>query len=154
MATGNGKREKYRGTGDSCACYNLRRATRLVTQLYDEALRPAGIRGTQFTLLAATAAMGSAPVQRLAEAIVMDRTTLTRNLAPLERDGLVSIRSGDDHRVREVSLTAKGRRILERAYPLWERVQAVLRDRVGDVRVEQLVSDLQATVRELQASEA
>ena len=100
--------------GHVCACFNLRKATRVVTQLYDEALKPAGLRSTQFAVLAATRALGPVSVNQLAEWIVMDRTTLTRNLKPLERDGLIAVRAGDDLRVRQVSLTAKGRKTLER----------------------------------------
>ena len=138
-------------TGHVCACFNLRKANRMVTQLYDEALKPAGIRSTQFTLLAATRQLGPISVNKLAEWIVMDRTTLTRNLKPLERDGLIAVRPGDDQRVREVSLTAKGRRTLKCAYPLWESVQARLREQLGNSRVDQLLVDLKATVKGLQS---
>ena len=137
--------------GHVCACFNLRKATRVVTQLYDEALKPAGLRSTQFTVLAATRALGPVSVNELAEWIVMDRTTLTRNLKPLERDGLIAVRPGDDLRVRQVSLTAKGRKTLERAYPMWEGVQARLREQLGDARVDQMLVDLKATVEGLQS---
>ena len=79
-------------------------------------------------------------------------TTLTRNLKPLEREGLIAVRPGDDLQVREVSLTAKGRKTLERSYPLWERVQARLREQLGDPRVDKLLVDLQATVKGLRGS--
>ena len=124
----------------------------MVTQLYDEALKPAGIRATQFTVLVAIGSGGPISVNQLADRIVMDRTTLTRNLKPLEREGLIAVRPGDDLRVREVSLTAKGRKTLDRAYPLWERVQARLREQLGDPRVDKLLVDLQATVKGLQSS--
>ena len=137
--------------GNVCACFNLRKATRVVTQLYDEALKAAGVRSTQFTVLAATRALGPISVNKLAEWIVMDRTTLTRNLKPLERDGLIAVQPGDDLRVREVTLTAKGRKTLERAYPLWESVQARLREQLGDARVDQMLVDLKATVEGLQS---
>ncbi len=145
---------KHAITGHACACFNLRKATRMVTQLYDEALKPAGIRATQLMVLAATRFAGPISVNQLADRIVMDRTTLTRNLKPLQRDGLITVRPGDDLRVREVSLTAKGRKTLDRAYPLWERVQAKLREQLGDRRVDQLLLDLQATVEVLQSSKA
>ena len=143
---------KYRDTGRACACFNLRRATRMVTQLYDEALKPAGIRATQFTVLVAIGSGGPISVNQLADRIVMDRTTLTRNLKPLEREGLIAVRPGDDFRVREVSLTAKGRKTLKRSYPLWERVQAQLREQLRDPRVDKLLVDLQATVKGLRGS--
>ena len=150
-ATTTGKHTNT-NTGRACVCFNLRKATRMMTQLYEEALKPAGIRGTQFTLLAATASAGPISVNRLADIIVTDRTTLTRNLKPLERDGLITVQPGDDLRVREVSLTAKGRKTLDRAYPLWKRVQARLREQLGDSRVDQLLVDLQATVEGLKSS--
>ncbi len=143
---------KCADTGRACACFSLRKATRMVTQLYDEALKPAGIRATQFMVLAATSSTGPISVNRLADRIVMDRTTLTRNLKPLERDGLIVVRPGDDLRVREVSLTAKGRKTLDRAYPLWERVQERLRRQLGDSLVNQLLVDLRSTVKGLQGS--
>ena len=145
---------KHTIPGRACACFSLRKATRMVTQLYDEALKPAGIRATQLMVLAATRFAGPISVNQLADRIVMDRTTLTRNLKPLQRDGLITVRPGDDLRVREVSLTAKGRKTLDRAYPLWERVQARLREQLGDPRVDQLLVDLQTTVEALQSLKA
>src|SRR5713226_7185668 len=83
----------------SCACANLRKATRATTQLYDAMLRPSGLRATQFTLLVATRLIHTAPVTRLAKELGMDRTTLTRNLRLLERQGLIRVRPGRDRRV-------------------------------------------------------
>ncbi len=145
---------KCADTGRTCACFSLRKATRMVTQLYDEALKPAGIRATQFMVLVGIGSAGPVSVNQLADGIVMDRTTLTRNLKPLDREGLIAVRPGDDLRVREVSLTAKGRKTLDRAFPLWERVQARLRQKIGDSRVDRLLVDLQATVKGLQSSMA
>ena len=145
---------KCADTGRACACFNLRKATRMVTQIYDGALKPTGIRATQFMVLVAIGSAGPISVNQLADRIVMDRTTLTRNLKPLDREGLIAVRPGYDLRVREVSLTAKGRKTLDRAYPLWERVQARLRQKIGDSRVDRLLVDLQATVKGLQSSMA
>ena len=78
-----------------CACANLRKATRAVTQVYDAALRPSGLKATQFTLLATLATLGDPPLTRLAEAMVKDRTTLTRNLKPLIAKGSVRVAEGD-----------------------------------------------------------
>ena len=86
--------KKHQNTGNLCACFNLRKAMRTVTHLYDEALKPAGLRATQFTVLASTRNLGPVSVNQLAEKMVMDRTTLTRNLKPLERDGLIAVRQG------------------------------------------------------------
>ncbi len=75
----------------ACTCANLRKAARAVTQVYDQALRPTGLKATQFTMLATLSNRGDLPLSRLAEALVMDRTTLTRNLKPLVGKGLVRI---------------------------------------------------------------
>jgi DNA-binding MarR family transcriptional regulator len=109
---------------DGCACKNLRRSARAVTRLYDEALRPSGLRITQFTLLVAVAIGEAVPITRLADALSLDRTTLGRDLKPLTDRGLVEIRAGDDRRTRVVRLTGQGRDALGRAYPLWQSAQA------------------------------
>ena len=109
---------------DGCACKNLRRSARAVTRLYDEALRPSGLRITQFTLLVAVAIGEAVPITRLADALSLDRTTLGRDLKPLTDRGLVEIRAGDDRRTRVVRLTGQGRDALGRAYPLWQAAQA------------------------------
>lgn len=130
-----------------CACFNLRKATRVVTQLFDEALRPLGLKPTQYTLLVVIRALHPVPVQELAEQVVMDRTTLTRNLRPLERDGLIETRPGrQDRRVREVHLTAAGREMVEKAYPLWKEAQGSVVDALGGDRFSGLLGDLAATV--------
>lgn len=128
----------------SCICLNLRKAARAVTQLYDDALRPSGLRATQFSLLAAVDLAGPVPVTGLAEALVMDRTTLTRNLGTLARDGMVAIRAGRDRRTRLVELRPRGRTALRRALPLWERAQATLTARAGGSACRTLVAQASA----------
>lgn len=130
----------------TCASFNLRRADRVVTQLYDEILRPAGIKSTQFTLLTAIRLRGPVTINGLAEGLVMDRTTLTRNLRPLQKEGLIQIHPGTDRRVREVVLTGEGRRVLERAFPLWQKAQAMIAERLGSERLSHMLADLAATV--------
>ena len=131
----------------TCANYNLRRADRVITQLYDETLRPSGLKSTQFTLLTAVRLKEPIAINCLAGALFMDRTTLTRNLRPLQKEGWVVIAPGQDRRVREVSLTADGRQVLDRAYPLWQQAQAHIAERLGVERMEHLLGDLAATVR-------
>ena len=126
----------------TCACFNLRKASRVVTQLYDEALRPAGILGTQQPTLVSLRARGPVTLGALARTLAMDRTTLTRNLAPLLRDGLVSADPGTDRRERVVTLTAKGGRTLERAIPLWRKAQQRIVRVLGRERFARLVEDL------------
>lgn len=129
-----------------CACFNLRKATRAVTQYYDDVLRPSGLRTTQFSLLAVVRLLDTATISQLADATVMDRTTLARNLELLAREKLVRIRPGRDGRVREVSLSRTAKIKLNAALPLWERAQAQVAERLGAERMERMLSDLTAAV--------
>jgi DNA-binding MarR family transcriptional regulator len=129
-----------------CACFNLRKATRAVTQYYDDVLGPSGLRITQFSLLVVIRLLGTTSITQLAEAAVMDRTTLARNLDLLAREKLVRIRPGADGRVREVSLTRSARAKLEAALPLWERAQGQFAMRLGPERMARMLSDLSAAI--------
>jgi DNA-binding MarR family transcriptional regulator len=130
----------------NCVCFNLRKAARAVTQVYDEILRPTGLRATQHSLLQVIELSGTVSISTLAERAVMDRTTLARNLDLLEREGLVRIQSGEDARVREVTLTTTARKKLAAALPYWEKAQAQVTEKLGKGRSDQLLSDLFATV--------
>ncbi len=147
----NSKRHSVTELAD-CTCANLRKAARIVTQAYDVALQPSGLKATQFILLANLVEQGDMPLTQLAEALVMDRTTLTRNLKPLLRKGLVRIEQEEDLRVRKVSLTGDGLRSVEEARPLWEEIQARIGKRLGDDRWSGLIEDLGATVEAFQES--
>jgi DNA-binding MarR family transcriptional regulator len=125
-----------------CACATLRKASRAVTQLYDEALRPSGLRATQLPLLVAAQLLGGVAVTRLARELGLDRTTLTRNLRPLVRRNLLQVQAGRDGRTHVVALTADGRRALSRAIPLWERAQAKMAARLGAGRLKRLLGDV------------
>ncbi len=104
-------------------------ATRAVTQLYDDALRPSGLRVTQYGVLAAIARQGESTVGGLANALAVDQTTLTRGIALLERGGMVERAPHADSRVKSLRLTARGRAALEEARPMWAAAQdAVLRE--------------------------
>ena len=130
-----------------CVCFNIRKSARAITQLYEDALRPTGLRATQFTLLVATRVMGTATISGLAKVLVMDRTTLTRNLKPLEKQGFVRILPGKgDRREREVTLTITGQETLTEALPLWKTVQEAVIEALGQGRVTRLLKDLSATV--------
>jgi DNA-binding MarR family transcriptional regulator len=129
-----------------CTCFNLRKAARAVTQMYDEFLRPSGLRSTQFSLLMLVRGMGPIRITELAEEAVMDRTTLKRNLDLLEREGLVRIEPGDDARVRDVSVTAAADARLAAALPLWQRAQAHVTTELGTGRAERLLADLSAAI--------
>lgn len=106
-----------------CACVRVRRASRSLTDLYDEALRPAGLKITQFSVLRTVARMGPVSISGLAGEMALDRSTLGRNLGLLKRQGLVGLSEGIDLRERTVTLTPRARRLLERAIPLWEQAQ-------------------------------
>lgn len=127
-----------------CICVNLRRATRTVTDLYDRVMAPAGLRVTQYALLRAVARLGEPSITDLAEQLALDRTTLSRNLRPLERRGLVKIRPGRDRRRRTAALTADGRAAIERAAPLWRQAQSEVAEHLGGPRLEALLSGLHA----------
>ena len=114
-----------------CVGFNTRRATRIVTQYYDKALAPAGLRSTQYSMLSLLSMMGEAPMQEVAYVLAMDRTTLTRNLNPLLRKGLVKVKVGSDRRSRPLTLTPKGQSTLEKALPYWERAQSRIVDAIG-----------------------
>jgi DNA-binding MarR family transcriptional regulator len=115
-----------------CHCLAARRRARELTRLYDEHLRRHGLRATQFSVLAALALGGGAAVHRLADALGMDRTTITRSTAILERRGWVKSEASRDARVRPLKLTASGRRKLEATYPAWKAAQDAVRERPRD----------------------
>src|SRR6266478_10195850 len=112
-----------------CVCNTLRMATRVVTQLYDDVLRPSGLRVTQFSILAAIARSGEANLRQLEEALAIDQTTLTRSLNLLERDRMIERGHHPDGRIKAMRLTRSGERVLKVARPLWAQAQdKVLRD--------------------------
>jgi DNA-binding MarR family transcriptional regulator len=107
----------------SCACANLRRAARVVTRLYDAALRPSGLSVAQFTLLQALNTAPGISQKQLAGLLEIDSTTLTRTLQPLRRAGWLRSTAGDDRREVHLALTAAGKRAYRRALPYWEQAQ-------------------------------
>ena len=113
-----------------CLSDALRMTARAVTAVYDDALRPLGLRVTQFSLLARAASMGPVESRRLAEALGLDKTTLPRNLRPLERRGLITIRRGEDRRTKLVRVTPAGASLLKGAVARWRSVQASFRRRL------------------------
>ena len=130
----------------SCACFNLRKVTRAVTQLYNEMLRPAGLRGTQFSLLVVVRMAGPVGVTHLAELTVMDRTTLTRNLELLQEQGLIEIAAGTDRRSRIVTITAEGNAAIAEALPFWKKAQSHVVNSLGQERWADMLTDLRELV--------
>jgi DNA-binding MarR family transcriptional regulator len=130
----------------TCAGFNLRRASRAVSQHFDHALAPTGLRMTQFTLLGALALGGSVTINELARVLVIDRTTLTRNLRLLRVSGHVTAAVNGTGREQRLSLTDDGRAVLARAIPLWRTAQNTLMDRFDRARWPGLVADLDRLV--------
>jgi DNA-binding MarR family transcriptional regulator len=106
-----------------CVCYHLRRTSRSITQLYDTALQPSGIRSTQFALLVAIAKKEPINISEMGELLGMDQTTLSRSLRNLAGVGHITLVPGVDRRERLASLTTKGRQVLRKALPYWRRIQ-------------------------------
>lgn len=125
-----------------CVCATLRMAARAVTQHYDNTLRPSGLRATQFNILAAIYGAGEASITRLTKALTMDQTTLTRSLALLKRRGLLETTPQADGRVKSFRLTAKGKKKLELAYPLWAGAQERVMAEIGGAEWAKLQREL------------
>lgn len=124
----------------SCMGMHVRRASRIITQVYDAALRPVGLVLNQFTLLVSIRLVEPTPITRLAQTLFTDQTTLTRNLKVLEKRGLVAIEPGEDRRVKLVSLTDEGQAVLAEALPLWKQAQAEVMQHFGQQNWQTLLS--------------
>lgn len=136
----------------ACVSSAVRRADRALNRLYDDALRPSGLITTQYALLSILSrADGPMPHSHLAARQEMASTTLSRNLKPLERDGLIRIAPGEDRRTRYVAITPEGQAALERARPLWRSVQERVVAEVGQERVDQLLGELADLTARLRA---
>lgn len=116
----------------NCNCFHARKAARHLTQIYDTILAPAGIRSTQYMIMAVLYERGGLSINELAEVMIIDRTTMGKNLKPLERDGLIAVNvSDEDRRSRTVTLTSKGAKVLRQAYSLWKIAQSRFEKRHG-----------------------
>jgi len=128
---------------DECNCFAVRKAARRLSRLYDDILQPAGLRITQFTILAVLAKISGASVNELAELLDLERTAMGKTLGPLERDGLIRIEpSPVDARSRVVKLTSKGTRVFQDAVPLWRQAQQQLAELNGTRWIDALRSSL------------
>ncbi len=126
----------------ACACGRLRRASRALTQFYDDALAASGLRVTQYSLLRTLSREGTSRVTTIARTHLLDRTAMSRALDPLVASGYVRIVPGRDARTREVSITRKGAAALDRAASDWSRAQAVVAKRLGRDRFDALIATL------------
>jgi DNA-binding MarR family transcriptional regulator len=126
----------------NCVGFNLRRVARVVTNFFDAEMRRHGIRSTQGSILAALDTIGSTNMADLSEVLGMERTTLLRNLRPLQRDGLVDLEGGGHGGRVELSLTAKGRKQIEKFAPAWESAQRTAVEVLGEQRWSAILADL------------
>ena len=132
---------------EECNCLVVRSAARHVTQLYDQFLAPVGLHVTQFSILAKLKRLGPMTINALAKEMVMDRTTLGRNVLPLERDGLIRIEaSATDGRAKELHLTKAGEKRLLAGREAWTQAQAQFEDRFGAKRAAEFRAILRAVV--------
>ena len=139
----NAEDEKLRQEiGRICACFNLRRAARLVTQRYDEAVRELGLRSTQLSVLVAVLNLPDLSLSKMARMLGMDRTSLTRNLQVLERRGLVAGKGGEDKREKKFNVTPTGIEILEKAIPFWRKAQSEVVEALGEEKFDNLLAGL------------
>ena len=128
---------------ENCVCFNLRWVTRAVTQFYDAEMRRHGIRPTQGSILASLQTRNSWNMAELSDWLGMERTTLVRNLRPLQRDGFVkTIGGGRGNRV-EVMITNKGRKQIEKLTPAWKSAQNAVVKTLGEKRWSTILSDLE-----------
>jgi DNA-binding MarR family transcriptional regulator len=134
-----------------CVCATLRMTTRAVARLYDQELAPLGLRTTQYSILARLEVEGPMPIGHLAARLAMDRTTLSREAAPLVRAGLVEEEAGEDRRRRMLTLSPEGRARLEAARPAWREAQRRVRAELGYDRVEELLGELRALLGAVRA---
>lgn len=129
-----------------CACFNFRKASRAVTQLFDEMLAPTGLRSTQFVVLVAINLHEPVGPAALARELVLDRSTLSRNLKPLIAEGLVRVRP-NGQRAHVIGLTAKGKQRIGQALPLWEQAQGAFVEQLGPEKWATMLDDLRQAVQ-------
>lgn len=135
--------------GKNCACFNLRRAARIVTQRFDRVFRGAHITANQFSILMASYNQQGILLTKLAKSLGMERTTLSRNLSLLEQRELVTIGTGGDKRERRITVTSKGITLLEKTLPLWQKAQNQVIEAVGQEEWEGLLAGLHRVARDL-----
>lgn len=129
-----------------CCCFAMRKVMRAVTQCYDRYLESTGIRSTQFTLLVELSSTKAKTLTEIAEGLVMDRTTLTRNLKPLEKLELISTIQPVDKRSKAYILTELGKQTVDKCVPLWEKAQNSIVGNLGDERFDGLLRELSSVI--------
>jgi DNA-binding MarR family transcriptional regulator len=128
---------------ENCVCFNLRRVTRAITQFFDSEMRRHGIRATQGTILLALNTGERWSMAELSDGLGMDRTTLVRNLRPLQRDGLAEVIGGGRGSRVEVAITAEGKKRIEKLMPAWRSAQCAVVETLGEARWSAILTDLE-----------
>ena len=136
---------------NDCACLKVRTAARAVTRFYDDAFRPIGLRATQLSVLVAVAFSEAVSIASLSRLLGMDRSTLTRNLRPLEEKHLVALGPEGHHRSRTLSITSKGEQLVRKALPVWEKTQQKLRDELKKPHWTNLHAELDHVIKSAEA---
>ncbi|HSG91232.1 MAG TPA: MarR family winged helix-turn-helix transcriptional regulator [Pseudomonadales bacterium] len=130
---------------DHCLCLHVRRAARALARRFDDALRPLGLTNGQFSLMMSLNRPKPPKMRDVSDLLAMDRTTLTANLKPLERRGLVAIVADEkDKRARRMTLTPEGHALLTTAVPIWTRTEAEIEGLLGRSSPDRLRTDLTA----------
>lgn len=140
----------YRARGFDCLCGNMRMASRALTQLYDSYLAPSGLTSGQLPVLWSVIAAEPLSLGEIADWLVMDKTTVSRNVAALAAMGLVDLKPGPDARVKLASSTAKGRKAFAAAMPLWRSAQASVEKKIGTATFAQAVVGARKLARKVQ----
>jgi DNA-binding MarR family transcriptional regulator len=146
QSNGDARQQALAVALDSCACFNFRKVSRAVTQLYDEALHPCGLRSTQLVILLSVAVQPEANISQLARRLVMDASTLNRNLRPLVQRGLLRLVASEDGRRKQILLTDEGHAAIEAAVPYWESAQKRLVGLFGRQRYKELTRQMSAVI--------
>ena len=136
---------------NDCACLKVRTAARALTRVYDDAFRPIGLRATQLSVLVAVAFSEAVSIASLSRLLGMDRSTLTRNLRPLEDEGLVVLGPEGHHRSRTLSITFKGNQLVQKALPLWEKTQQKVREELKKPHWTSLHAELDHVIKSAEA---
>ena len=136
---------------ENCACFNVRRVSRVITQFFDAEVRRQGMRPTQTPILGALKAKSGWSMAELSEWLGMERTTLLRNLRPLQRDGLVRAKGGGGGGHVELEITEKGRAALDKTLPAWRAAQDKVVAILGKARWSTIIGDLQRVATKLKA---
>jgi DNA-binding MarR family transcriptional regulator len=134
---------------ENCTCFNVRRISRVLTQFFDAEVRQHGLRPTQAPILRALQAWNGWAMAELSEWLGMERTTLLRNLRPLQRDGLVRAKGGGRGGRVELEITAKGRAAVAKTLPAWRAAQAKVVATLGAERWSRIISDLEEMATKL-----